>query len=342
MIGERHLCASEKLPDHSLLTWDLKISKPALNNSKVKIERKLKKCNINNIPEIFMDQSTDLIKDKIQQLENLLLENDKLDKAYDSFVPLISDEMNTQLESKYVNVFSHHYHHKSKYKPYWNDHLQYLWSDVKSREKLWLGSKGSKSGQKKYEYCQARKSFDRALRREKREYQRSEQLQLLALSERDQYQFWQKFGKIAIHNDRKVAIPEEVMDGDGTVHSNPDIVLQEWKTAFQTLYNGANEDITNNPNVNVLGNTETGNNDELNVQITKEEVRAAIQRAKIRKAAGIDNIKAEVLKNQTCVDILFHICNECFRTGQVPSAWNKSVISPIPKDHSKDPRVPLN
>ena len=48
------------------------------------------------------------------------------------------------------------------------------------------------------------------------------------------------------------------------------------------------------------------------------------------------------MKNQACIDILFNICNTCFRTGQGPTAWNKSIITPIPKDHSKDQRVPLN
>jgi len=85
-----------------------------------------------------------------------------------------------------------------------------------------------------------------------------------------------------------------------------------------------------------------GNDNELNTPISRAEVRMAIQRAKIRKAAGFDSIKAEVLKNEACIDILFNICNKCFESGQVPTTWNRSIITPIPKDHSKDPREPLN
>ena len=32
----------------------------------------------------------------------------------------------------------------------------------------------------------------------------------------------------------------------------------------------------------------------------------------------------------------------CFDTGLIPSVWTQAVISPIPKDKTSDPRIPLN
>ena len=120
------------------------------------------------------------------------------------------------------------------------------------------------------------------------------------------------------------------------------MILQNWKQAFESIYNVS--EVANDEAISDYAEevNESNSQNSLNIEISRKEVCEAIKRAKMRKAAGIDNVKAEVLKNEACIDILHRICNHCFTSGQVPSAWNKSIITPIPKDHSKDPRVPLN
>jgi predicted ABC-type ATPase len=46
---------------------------------------------------------------------------------------------------------------------------------------------------------------------------------------------------------------------------------------------------------------------ELNEPISREKIIVAVERVKLRKAAGFDEIPAEVLKNQTVIDLLFII-----------------------------------
>ena len=69
----------------------------------------------------------------------------------------------------------------------------------------------------------------------------------------------------------------------------------------------------------------------LNEPISYEEVRKCVYEAKLRKASGIDNIPAEVLRNETCVDLLFKIIHHAFSSGRVPSEWSKGIIKPLPK-----------
>ena len=49
---------------------------------------------------------------------------------------------------------------------------------------------------------------------------------------------------------------------------------------------------------------------------------------------------AEVLRNETCVDLLFKIIHHAFSSGRVPSEWSKGIIKPLPK--GEDLRNPLN
>ena len=47
---------------------------------------------------------------------------------------------------------------------------------------------------------------------------------------------------------------------------------------------------------------------------------------------------AEVLFNETCVDLLFKIIHHAFSSGRVPSEWSKGIIKPLPK--GEDLRYP--
>ena len=78
----------------------------------------------------------------------------------------------------------------------------------------------------------------------------------------------------------------------------------------------------------------------LNCPITYEEVRKAVYKAKLRKASGINGIPAEVLRNETIIDLLFKIVSYAFANGKVPSEWSKGIIKPLPK--VDDPRNSLN
>ena len=81
---------------------------------------------------------------------------------------------------------------------------------------------------------------------------------------------------------------------------------------------------------------------ELNEPISREEIIVAVERAKLRKAAGFDEIPAEVPKNQTAIDLLFIICNGCFELGRIPDQWTKGRINPIYKSGSDSRNNPLN
>ena len=76
--------------------------------------------------------------------------------------------------------------------------------------------------------------------------------------------------------------------------------------------------------------------------IEAHEVRLALARAKDGKASGFDSIPVEVLRNNTAINCLHKLFNKCFQSCLAPNIWARGVINPIPKDSSKDPRVPLH
>ncbi len=83
-------------------------------------------------------------------------------------------------------------------------------------------------------------------------------------------------------------------------------------------------------------------NTNLNKPISLEEIKKVVSKAKNGKAVGMDNIPNEILKCQPITGALHALFQLCFDSDRVPTIWTKSIISPIPKNRTNDPRVPLN
>ena len=62
--------------------------------------------------------------------------------------------------------------------------------------------------------------------------------------------------------------------------------------------------------------------------ILRQEVESAIKTLKCGKAAGVDNVPAELITqgSQPVVEVLHAICNKIWETGKWPSTWTTSII----------------
>ncbi len=71
------------------------------------------------------------------------------------------------------------------------------------------------------------------------------------------------------------------------------------------------------------------------ITVTEDEVRRALKRVNIRKAAGPDEITGRVLRS--CADqlagLFTSIFNESLATSVVPTSFKKSIIIPVPKNN---------
>ena len=67
--------------------------------------------------------------------------------------------------------------------------------------------------------------------------------------------------------------------------------------------------------------------------ITEEETASAISKLKNNKAAGLDEITAELMKagGQTIISTLATLLNTCWTRKMVPDEWRKGIIVKLPK-----------
>ena len=356
VVNELGLQGNNKVPDHSLLMWSvtLKCNEVEAHITSNTNEHILPRSIYvtENIPSDFLTSPDllDMVNETIQNIERCLNQHNDVNSAYDTFTSFLKSEMDNVLPKKRV---VHKSHKRTRYKPYWSDELQCAWDTVCEKERLWLRCNGSPVLKRRLrdDYNQQRKSFDKLNRCAKRRYQMAEQDRLKDMyNDHDTRNFWRYIGKLGLQNDSKPVIPMEVVDSDGNVNTNVGDVLKRWKNDYQNLFQESGDvtfDETHLRNVKEALQNNTVQRDNvdlsaLNADITMEEVEKCVMRAKLRKAAGLDNIPAEVLRNPVCVESLHKIITFCFQSGTVPSEWNIGLIKPIPKGDGKDPRDPLS
>ena len=117
-----------------------------------------------------------------------------------------------------------------------------------------------------------------------------------------------------------------IQDKAGNCLTEEDAVLKRWTEYCSDLYNYQTQ---GDPNVTVC--QESTNDDDF--PILRVEVVAAIRTLKSGKAAGVDNIPAELIKHggESVVDMLLLICNKIWQTGEWPTPWTQSLIITLPK-----------
>ena len=164
-------------------------------------------------------------------------------------------------------------------------------------------------------FNQQRKIFDKLNRSAKWKNQMAERDRLNhPFSDHDTRNFCRYIGKIGLQNNRKSRIPMEVVDDDGNITTNIDDVLLRWKNDYENFFRDNNDNVwwKSSPECKtthfetIYGTTKRCRFicvkylSALNADITREEVEKSIVRAKLCKAAGLDNIPAVVLRNPVC------------------------------------------
>ena len=303
-----------RVPDHSILgiVLDLPIQ-CAPNYNGIAHDKSIPKCtkyDTSRVPETFLrdDETLAKVQGAIERIELQLKERQDVDGAYAIFTDLLKEEMENKLRKCKPHIDSNN---KSRYKPYWTDDLQELWKNVCKKEKIWLSIRGDNVQKKcrRLEYLSTRKCFDKLLRKEKRKYQMNKDDELLNMFNTNRTkELWKEIGKLGMANERKQKIPMEIVSEDGTIINDEKTVLSHWETSYRNLFTpNATCDTTRryNPDIDRVTIGTSRDLDSLNSPITEVEVKQAVSGLRNKKAAGLDNIPPEVLKNQSCIKLYF-------------------------------------
>lgn len=346
------------LPDHELLMLEVKASGLVLD-SVLNKEQNENSTEVNHrVPRKFKEgfMKNDRIKRVLSEIIDKLIRN--------SINQSTVDEQYLQLRNEIVKEMSNFKKvGKRKYTPfkeYWCPMLTKLWKQMrkaycmarpflkrKSRRKLkHIGA----TRPEVTNFLRVQDEFDRELRRAKRCFSTNkvEHIEELVKSGNPKA-LWDALNKLGPRAKKQTVC--EAIDEGGNITRDQEKVMAHWTREFRSLYGDAPvgefdedfylfrvSDLTKMEEDTSAVNTAL----EINGDITLQEVTRAVKSLKDRKAAGMDKIPNEALKNDTCVMVMTRLFQTCFENGILPSEWSQCRIVPITKGRSSISTDPLS
>ena len=137
---------------------------------------------------------------------------------------------------------------------------------------------------------------------------------------------YEKVKEISGKNKRTNA-NNELKDKDGNTIKNEQEILKRWKEYVGDLYNKDGK-----PKNRSVEET-SKNDDEEGPSILRKEVEWAIKALKAKKATGIDEVPAEVLKimEENGINSVWKLCQRIYETGIWPEDFTTAVMITLPK-----------
>jgi hypothetical protein len=310
---------------------------------------KNRRYNFANISNNFMKNDTWLrsIENVIADISKTIQSKEDMNLIYTNITDLIDKEM---YENKvFVEVMSTNSNKKRKNcKPYWNEELDVKWRNMVRSEKQFLKCRGNNRMIRRYKqiFMNERNSFDKTLKRAKRNYNRAKIETLEDVNTNNPTEFWKYIKQLGPH--KKYMIPMQVRLDNGNLCADPVQVREKWLSDYMDLYNNFDEDGFDN---NFLESAKEYKeflfennleNESINTDITMEELTKCIDKLKLKKAVGADAIPNEILKHEGIRSLLLSLFNKILETGLTPSIWSDSILKPIPKGGNQDIYSPMS
>lgn len=137
----------------------------------------------------------------------------------------------------------------------------------------------------------------------------------------------------------------EVESETGEYSSDINVVLEKWEKDSGSNHSSFHDNFLKDTKPMLedeMNKDFFGCNLYLNANFTTEEVKTVVDKTKLKKPAGIDEISYEVLKSPRLFRILLELFQFCFDHCIIPVQWYKSIIKPKPKSSRNDPKSPLS
>ncbi|XP_060587764.1 uncharacterized protein LOC132743245 [Ruditapes philippinarum] len=350
LLGER-----SRLPDHNILITEFNtlssenVGQSCDNHERINCPR----YNLQRIPVDFMssDLSRLALLDIISSIESSRETQTQVNIIYEKLCSCIRTEMNNSVP-KFSDSKPVRKRYKNK-KPLWNDRLTELWSDLSANEKLYSKCNGTRTVRiaSRREYIAVRNTFDKELRTAERQYRAAIALDIEDTSTNNPKDFWNKINKLGPRKCKD--IPIEIIDSNGRVCHDESSVFERWRSDFENLYHTSDntdfdEDFFDRNKVhkqllelNMLDPLYS-ENEQLNSNITIDEITNIVMTAKSRSTCGYDQIPYDVLKFPDIIVVLQQLFQLIMDTSIIPTLWRKSIICPVLKDPTSDARLPMN
>ena len=200
--------------------------------------------------------------------------------------------------------------------------------DLRDKRRSLKNQKG-KSDKKMSEYRTVNSNIKAAIKEAREEWMNKECEKIEnSLNNNNSKKAFEIVQKLTKKSEKRMSVIE---DKNGVLLTKPEEVCKRWYEYCQELYNY--EINTDTEYLKMLKKEAARVEERGDLEILPSEVTEAINSLKNGKAAGIDNIPAELLKagGEEMHKVMLKICNEAWKKNKWPEQWTKSILIKLPK-----------
>ena len=172
--------------------------------------------------------------------------------------------------------------------------------------------------QEKTNYLEKKMEYHRLVREKRKEFNSQTKKQILN-DIKDSKKFWKRIKTLSANRPKL-----------------PNITIMEWENHFRKVHNPEvnNTEATGEEAVDETTNqNEIEMDEELDAEISHEEIKQVIDKLKAGKAAGLDEVGPELIKlaEPGVRTYLYKLFNKIYDSGYFPTEWAKAVVVPLLK-----------
>ena len=191
-------------------------------------------------------------------------------------------------------------------------------------------------------YLDKRLEYQKIIREKRRKYKREMQEKLIS-SRHDTKAFWAEIRKISFKKQKLANISIETWGEHFNQVFNPDGIQWEVEEGHggdeargvREVREGREEELAREGRVEEEEEEEgeEGVEEDLDEEISREEIERGINRLKKGKAGGLDEVSAELLQlsKDKILGFLYKLFNKMYETGTFPIKWAKAIVVPLHK-----------
>ena len=307
-----------RTPDHSLMSWEVATDwVSGMEEGKEEGELKDGMVKRYAVPEGYLEGEVErvrLLTDKVETAGN---DQEVIDEIYGELTEMMRQGL---VEMKVKRGKGG--------QPWFTKEIAKLRKAFHRAEREWLECNGSDAKRgKRRDYVEKRREYKKAVSRAKRSFDESRRNELDRVI-RNPKKWWRMARKLGLTNGKKKRSDiGKVYDELGVVRQGKEAV-GVWKRYFQNVLNeGGRSEVQGDEG----GEEVNGGNELLNEDVTREEVKQALDTLKRKAAPGSDRLTAEMVCSDVLVDFWCSLFSWCWKNGMVPSEWRRSTVVPIPK-----------
>ena len=334
------ICGADVLtrePDHSLIKWAVEFPSKAVC-SEVECESEaMENGEYEEVrwgyPEGKEEIYVNFMEEKCRSLNEKLEGNGDLDDVYKEFCGAIF----SGLKKTVIKGGKKRKQRLRKSKAWFGRKLWRMRKEFHATERKWLRGRVERGV-----YIYKRNRFREEVRRAKSNFERVVCDSLDENLHGNQQGWWHQIKKLMGKESNRLDEWRRVLNDEGVVIEGKEEVKAVWTSYFEELLNKppGERDVTEETTPKEVPLVNGISAEVMNRPLEKEEVEEALKRVREKAAPGEDGIMVGWLRNRVVGDFVFKLCSRCFESGQMPEAWQRGIILPIPKKRTRGPPDP--